>query len=150
MLTISEEGVAVQYDDQVFPLGALFDAGNGNFFQFIRAGAAIAQYDALELDEAEGPNDFHPTSAVNQPVHGIAQVALADNKFGFMQVRGVATVKVAAGFAAGLVATTTAVAGTLDDVAPAADATVAAFAAGVRPFSITAISGGTATVRIGT
>jgi len=146
---VTAEGVLVQYDEAPIPLGGLITHPNGDVFQCIRAGAAIALNDALELDQAEGANDFHPTSATAQPVHGIAVVALADNKFGFMQIRGVATVKVAASFAAGLAATTTSTAGTLDDVAPGTDPLVAAYASGIRPFSITAIASGVATVRIG-
>lgn len=146
---VTAEGVAVQYDTAPIPLGGLIELPNGDIYQCIEAGAAIALNDALELDQAEGANVFHPTSAATQPVHGIAQTALADGKFGFMMVRGVATVKVAAAFAAGTNASTTAVAGTLDDVALSTVTLLAAYGAGVRPFSITAIASGVATVRIG-
>lgn len=87
---------------------------DGTTRRYVRAGAAIAQYDALHIDYAEGVNDYHPTTAVAQPVQAVAAVAIADNGFGWVIVRGPATVKVEDGVAAGEYVVSTAVSGELD------------------------------------
>jgi hypothetical protein len=126
-------------------LGLEVDCDDGTRRKYIRAGAAIAATDALKVDFAEGSFDFDPTSAVAQPLAGVATVALADNEFGWVIVRGPAIVKAAATVVAGAHAASTAVAGTLDDVtAAAADAQAAA--AGIGAMFRTVTGSGVATV----
>lgn len=90
----------------------LFDDGSTR--RYVRAGAAIAQYDALTRDYAEGSHDYHPTTAVAQPVYAVSPVAIEDDGAGWVIVQGPATVKVEDGVAAGEYVVSTAVSGELD------------------------------------
>lgn len=134
-------------DTQKHALGIQVDGDDGCRYRYIRAGAAIAANDALTVDAAEGHYDFHPTSAANQPITGIAVVAIADNKFGWVKTGGKATVKVAAAIVAGAHLVSTGTAGTLDDVAAAAaDAQAAAAGIGCIAIADDVPSAGLATV----
>lgn len=99
---------------QKLPLGTkAFDA-NGNEYTYIKAGAAIAQYDAVRFNgSAAGYDDVRPTSAAGQVVIGAAQVALASGEYGWILSRGVGTVKVVVATAAGSALVPNATAGTL-------------------------------------
>ena len=123
-------------DTQQNELGIEVAANDGRTYKYIRAGAAIAVGDALHVDYAEGYNDLHPTSAASQPIAGVAHVAIADNKFGWVVVRGVVPVK-AATVVAGTPGVSTATAGTLDDTAADA-ANALATAAGIGARFLTA------------
>lgn len=105
---------------QKFPLGQTITTANGGRYRYIRAGAAIAQYDALKADAAEGAFDWQPTAAADEGILGIAQVAIGDNEFGWVLIEGKGFVKVAATVVAGASLVTIATAGTLDDTAAAA------------------------------
>jgi len=96
------------------PLGSVqFDAV-GNKYRYIKAGATIAQYDALQFNgSAAGWDDVRPTSAVGQVVIGSATAAFASGEYGYILEAGVGTVKVAAGTAAGSSLVSSATAGTL-------------------------------------
>ena len=74
-----------------------------NTIRYVKAGSAIALGDALKVkaDEAQEPNVLIPTSAVQQPVVGIAHVAIASASFGWVTVKGrVASASAAASTAA--------------------------------------------------
>lgn len=78
---------------------------------YVQAGAAIAQYDAVRIND--GLTDVRPTSAANQPYLGAAQAAIASGAKGWIQIDGKMTCKVAVGTAAGSPLMTNATAGTL-------------------------------------
>lgn len=106
---------------EVNTLGMRFRKGNGDEYVFVKAGAAIAQYDAVRFSgSASGYDDVRPTSAINQVVLGAAQVAIASGSYGWILEHGVGTAKVVAATAAGSSLGSTATAGTLGLV----DATV--------------------------
>ena len=88
----------------------------GNTIRYVKAGSAIALGDALKVksDETEEPNVLIPTSAIQQPVVGIAHVAIASGSFGWVTVKGrVASAKAAASTAVDARLGSSATAGTL-------------------------------------
>lgn len=128
-------------------VGLELDFSDGKRRKYIKAGAAIAAFDALTVDEAETP-DLEPTSAVNQALAGVAERAIADGSHGWVVVRGSGvSVKAAATVVAGAHAVTVATAGTLDDdTAAAANAIAAASGIGAKFDTVT--SGGIAAVTL--
>jgi hypothetical protein len=96
---------------------------NGNEYTYVKAGAAIAQYDAVRFaGSALGYDDVRPTSAAGQVCIGAAQIAIASGSYGWILSRGVGTVKVVVSTAAGSALLPNATAGTLA-LATAADVT---------------------------
>lgn len=88
--------------------------GAGNRYRYIRASAAIAQYDAVRLaGSALAFDTVLPTSAVNQTLVGAAQTAFANLEYGWVLAEGIGTVKTSGALAANITLTATAVAGTL-------------------------------------
>lgn len=79
---------------QEFPLGEFAFSQTGKW-QYVRAGATIAQYDAVVMEgSAAGYDAVVPTSAVTDLVVGVADAAFADEEYGWIQVQGVCTAKV--------------------------------------------------------
>lgn len=95
-----------------FRLGSVRRSTAGVDYCYVKAGAAIAQYDAVRLNAA-GFEDARPTSAAGQVVFGVAQVAIASGSYGWVAVRGQVTCKVVAATAIGSPLVTNATAGTL-------------------------------------
>jgi hypothetical protein len=134
----------------------VYDPANPqNRYQYVRADDAITQYQAVGLDFAAGgsgsatdvPNLVTPTSAVNESIEGIAQVAFSAGYYGFILIEGTGTCLTAAAIAsAGIHLVSTATAGTLDDTAAAA-ANALAQAGGRGVIAVTA-AGTSDTVRI--
>lgn len=92
----------------------------GTRYRFVKAAGTVALGDALIFDtgNADEPNAVLASSAVNQPVAGIAHVAITSASYGWIVVKGkVAVAKVAASTAAGGQLGTSAVAGTLSTMA---------------------------------
>lgn len=105
------------------PVGTKAVDKDGNEYTYMKAGAAIAQYDALRFaGSAAGYDDIRPTSAAGQVVIGAAQVAVASGSYFWGLTRGVGTCKVVVSTAAGGALVPNATAGTLA-VATAADVT---------------------------
>ncbi len=145
---VTAEGVAVQYDAAPIPLGAVITLPNGNRYQCIKAGAAIAAGDAMLQDFTEGVFNFAPTAAADTVALGICFTALADNKVGFMLVWGTqAGAKCAATIVVGKPLMPTGTAGTLDDITIDAE-NAGQLAAGPGIVAVTTTSGGLATVRL--
>lgn len=104
-------------------LGAKGYDALGNEYTYVKAGAAIAQYDACRMNgSALGYDDVRPTSAAGQVVLGAAQNAFSSGDYGFLLTRGVGTCKVVAATAAGVALVPNGTAGTLA-LAAAADIT---------------------------
>lgn len=145
---------AVVDDTRQHELGIEIPCVDGRTYKYIRAGGNIAANDALTVDTAEGPNDFHPTSAVEQPVSGIAEVAIADDKFGWVVTKGPVVCKLDTGTAAAAQLGSSGTAGTLITLTVAsspAQAEVEAILAnscGLGTQCVVAESGGTGTVKL--
>ena len=80
---------------QTGKLGATaIDPITNNIYMYVKAGAAIAATDAVRFQgSALGFDDVRPTSAVNQPIIGIADVAFASGDYGWILVNGVTSMK---------------------------------------------------------
>jgi hypothetical protein len=79
----------------LYRVGTLAADENGNTYRYVRAGAPIARYDAVRFGGgALGYGDVRPTSAATQGLVGSAMVALSTGEYGFIQIGGIATVKV--------------------------------------------------------
>jgi hypothetical protein len=90
------------------------DPTNGNQYVYVKAGAAIAQFDAVAFQgSALGYDDVRPVSAANQPVLGVAQAAFASAAFGWILVKGRGSVKTSGSVAANASLVSSATAGTL-------------------------------------
>ena len=118
---------------QQHELGLELFFNDGTTRRYVRAGAAVAQYDALKVDFAEGQNDFQPTAAALDAVAGVCPVTgVSDNNFFWAIRRGPANVKVAGTIVAGAHLVPIGTAGTLDDTTAAAgEAQAAASGIGV-------------------
>lgn len=138
---------------QKFGLGVKSVANDGCTYQYVRAGGAITANNFVTIDAAEGPYDVHHTSAVSQQIAGVAPVAISDNEFGWIKIRGKhASANVTTSAAAGAKLGTTATAGRLDalDVGAAFNQAelraVLAAAGGVAVLCQTLAASNTATV----
>jgi hypothetical protein len=99
---------------QLMPLGYKVSDKDGNEFTYIKAGAAIAAYDACRFaGSALGFDDIRPTSAAAQTVVGVANAAFDSGAYGFIQSKGVCTAKVVVATAAGSSLVSNGTAGTL-------------------------------------
>lgn len=99
---------------QKFPLGQRAYDALGNEYAYVKAGAAISQYEAVKFNGSTlGWDDVRKTAAANEVVIGVADAAFASGEYGFIGVRGVFTVKVVAATAAGSALVSSSTAGTL-------------------------------------
>lgn len=98
---------------QELPLGTIA-YGPGTEWVYVKAGAAVAQYDAVKFNgSALGFDDVRPVTNVNEYVLGVADAAFDSAAYGFVQTKGVATCKVITATAAGSVLVADATDGTL-------------------------------------
>ena len=133
------QGISITTVDatQTFPLGLEIEDPRGgaqksaNRFRYVKAGSAISAGNALvvSLADADEPNTLVPSSAANQVVTAIAEVAIASASFGWVQVRGrhagvLKASGAAAAVAAGQALTTSGTAGALIPVAGDGDSNV--------------------------
>lgn len=129
---------------------------DANTYRYVKASAAIAVGDLLRIDNADADEPFalRPTSAVNQPIAGVAHVAIASGSYGWVTVRGKVTAKVAASTAAGSQLGSSATAGTGSAITISATPTqaeiqrVVAAASGIGAEVLSNESGGTAPVNL--
>lgn len=102
-----------------FALGTSILGSDGSRWVYVQAGAAITQYFTVAIDE--NFQAVHITSTLAKAGHGVgfAQVAFADNDFGWVCTHsgGNISVRVAAACAPDVQLYTTATAGVLDDTA---------------------------------
>ena len=104
-----------------FSLGTRVIGSDGTEWVYVQASGAITQYYAVAIDE--NYQAAHLTTALNGAGHmlGFAQVAFADNDYGWVAVRGSnIKVKVAASCTADARLYTTTNAGILDDASASA------------------------------
>lgn len=76
---------------------------DGVTYRYVKATSAVAVGDLLRVNNADAdePHAVTPTSAVNQPITGVATTAIASGSYGWIAIRGKVTAKVAASTAAG-------------------------------------------------
>lgn len=103
---------------QHLPIGTRAIDADGNEYLYVKAGGAIAATDAVAAGSTTGLSGVVQTAntATGAPWIGVGHAAFANNEYGFIQTRGVASVKtgnITAG--ATVIAKTTA--GTLNDAA---------------------------------
>lgn len=100
-----------------FRLGQIVTGSDGSRWIYVQAGSAITQYDCVAIDEdyQAVPITKALCDAGHQP--GFAQVAFADNEFGWVATHmpGNGSVRCAASCAADVQLYTTGTAGVLDD-----------------------------------
>jgi len=88
---------------------------DGKRYIFVQANGAIAQYDAVGIDEAGQAAPLTKAMADDNWKIGIAQVAFDDDDYGWVQIYGPTTVNVLANCAADAALYTSGTAGSLDD-----------------------------------
>lgn len=99
------------------PVGSMVRASDGNFYQYVHANGAIAQYAFVKVDNDYEAATLTTTISGTEPTAvGCAQVALADNEYGWV-VRGGGTFTgtTAAAVSADVKIYTSATAGAVDD-----------------------------------
>ena len=98
-----------------FVVGKCVTASSGQKYMYVHASAAISQYDVVGISEAFEAAPLTKAMADDGWLIGAAQVALADNAFGWVCVGGVAEINVLASCAPDVALYTTGTAGKLDD-----------------------------------
>jgi hypothetical protein len=99
-----------------FVLGTRHTAADGGEYMYVHASGAIAQYDAVGIDEDFEAAPITKAMADDGWFVGFAQVAIADNSFGWVATKGSnIQCKLLINCAADSVLYTSATAGSLDD-----------------------------------
>jgi hypothetical protein len=75
-----------------FALGTRCEDHRGYEYNYVHANGAIEQYDFVVFDEAYEAYALTAALAIDHPSGGAAQVAFADNDYGWLLVRGVGSV----------------------------------------------------------
>lgn len=73
---------------QKFALGMEITANDGCTYKYCRAGAGLVANNFVIVDHAEGGCDVAHSTAAAQPCAGIAPVAVTDNYFTWIKIRG--------------------------------------------------------------
>jgi hypothetical protein len=103
-------------DDPAFALGTVTHGVDGTKWMYVHASGAIAQYDCVGIDENYEAAAMTKTIADDGWAVGFAQVAFADNDYGWVAISGSnISVNVLASCAADVVLYTSGTAGKLDD-----------------------------------
>lgn len=124
--------------DPKFDVGQRMIANDGSEYVYVQASGAIASAgQALTIDETFQAALLSTANDAGGEMVGIAAAALADNEYGWAQVKGVCDIQVAASAAADVALNTTGTAGQLDD-----DGTAGSF--DVIGLKLTTARGGTA------
>ena len=98
-----------------FEVGKCVTASDGQKYMYVHASAAIAQYDVVGISETFEAAPLTKAMADDGWFVGAAQVAFADNDFGWVCVGGVAEINVLASCAPDVALCTSGTAGKLDD-----------------------------------
>ena len=104
-------------DGRMHGLGDRYQDSSGKEWVFVKASAAIAQYDVATYDETYNTT-VAPLSTANDArgdLVGVAAAAFASGEYGWLQIYGPCTMNVLASCAANVRLNTTATAGSLDD-----------------------------------
>lgn len=115
-LTTTTAGTTTDGADAKFTLGQRASGSDNTEWVYVQASGAITQYDAVGIDENFQAAALTTAIADDGWQIGFAQVAFADNEFGWVCSRGAnISARVAASCAADVALYTTATAGVLDD-----------------------------------
>lgn len=117
MSNIIGANTASDSTDAKFGVGDLYTDYQGNIFVYVKASAAIAQYDVATYDETFNTT-VAPVSTSNDARGdklGVAPVAIASGSYGWLQIYGPCTLNVLGSCNANVELTTTGTAGALDD-----------------------------------
>ena len=71
-----------------FKIGTTADTVNGGAFMFVKASAAINQYDFVGILTTFNASQLTSVTAAGAPIVGIAQVAIASGAYGWVCLRG--------------------------------------------------------------
>ena len=104
-------------DGRGFSLGDRITDSSGKEFVFVRASAAIAQYDVCTFDETYSTvvAPITTTNGARGDLVGVAAVAIASGAYGWLQTTGPCVMNVLASCAANVRLNTTSTAGSPDD-----------------------------------
>lgn len=102
-------------NDSGHALGTRYTDQRGYEYLYVHANGAIGQYDAVVVDEAFEAYAITAALATDHPTVGVAQVAFADNDYGWVLTRGVGEVNALTSCAAEVQLYTSGTAGSLDD-----------------------------------
>lgn len=98
-----------------FMVGTRYTDHRGYEYIFVHANGAIAQYDCVVIDEAFEAYAITAALAIDHPTAAVAQVALADNDYGWVMTRGIGLVNALTSCAAEVQLYSSGTAGHLDD-----------------------------------
>lgn len=93
-------------------VGTVYIAPNGNEYTYIQADDAITVNQAVKMDSTTGVK-VTPTAAVSDMLFGVAETAIADEYYGWITTKGVASCLVADSMAVGDPMASSGTAGTL-------------------------------------
>lgn len=129
-MTIGQNAVGAAFStthtDRKFKLGTRMLGDDGDEYVYVQADGAISAGDVVIITEAAQADAIDTTNSASKIGFrvGVANVAFADDEYGWVQVRGATTANVGTGSAAGDKLNTTSTAGRLDDDATAGAETV--------------------------
>lgn len=104
--------------DQKYVLGTKCKGSDGAVYEYIQANGSIVQYGAVKIDYDFQSEELTTTVSGAEPTRvGFAQVAFADNEYGFVVIEGPCTILVLSSCAADVKLYTTGTDGALDDSA---------------------------------
>lgn len=119
-LTAVTAGTTTDGDDAAFKLGERHTGTDGTVWVYVQAGSAITQYDCVTVDENFQAVPMTDTTAGSGHIIGFAQIAFADNEFGWVAIEGTnIKCRVAASCAADAQLWSFTVAGVLEDASTA-------------------------------
>lgn len=148
-LTTTTTGTTTDGEDAKFTLGTIGIGNDGSQWIYVQAGAAISQYAGVAINGAFQANPVTGALMTEGLQFGIAQVAFADNEFGWVCTRGSGTQKVLvrSACASGVpLYTDVSAAGFLDDSATATQALIEGLVILTTQTSTTGQEGGASVV----
>lgn len=98
-----------------FGLGDRYVSNDGTEWVYVKASAAVAQYDVITMTVTYDAAPLGTGNDARGNLVGVASVAFASGDYGWVQVSGPTTMNVLASAAANVRLNTTATAGSLDD-----------------------------------
>mgnify|MGYP003394004366 CR=1 FL=1 len=99
----------------LFARGTMINGTDGSLFEYVNTLSAIAEGNAVGIDESGNASNLTTTLATTVKKAGVAQISIAVSTFGWVQRMGKMNVQVAANCAKDVLLFTTGTAGILDD-----------------------------------
>lgn len=129
-MTIGQNAIGTAFDavttDRKFDLGTRMKGAAGAEYVYVQANGALAATDVCIITEAGQADAIDLTNSAGAlgTMVGVANVAFADDEYGWVQVRGATTANVGTGASTGTKLNSTSTAGRVDDNAGAGSETV--------------------------